>query len=505
MHDFGTTTSASPATAPGDSAAVKSRWQALYVLCAGVLMIVLDATIVNVALPSIQTDLGFTASGLAWVVNAYLIAFAGLLLLSGRLGDLVGRRTMVLAGLGVFTAGSLLCGLAQSAGMLVAARMLQGVGGAMTSAVVLGMIVTLFPDPREQAKAMGVYGFVASAGGAIGLLAGGVITEAIDWHWIFYVNVPIGIATAVAVVRLIDSDRGLGVRSGADVLGATLVTAGLMAGVYTLVAPVTESGWSSGRTLAWAAGTVALFAAFLVREAIARTPLMPLRLLTTRNLATANVLQVLTAAGMFGTFFLGSLYIQQVLGWGPLQIGLAFLPSTIVMSVLSLHGAGRIAARYGTRPPLIVGSALVCVGLLLFARVPVDGTYVLHVLPTMLLIGTGAGILFPALMTVAMADATPESAGLASGVVNTSGQAGGALGLAVLATIASGRTQEAIAAGASGPAALTSGFHLAFFVAAGCMAVAVAVTLTVPRRAETITLPSQPGELAADLPSYEQV
>src|SRR5215212_8873412 len=259
------------------------RWVALYVLCVGMLMIVLDATVVNVALPAIQDDLGFSQSSLAWVVNAYLIAFGGLLLLAGRLGDLISRRRMLLVGLGVFTCASLLCGVAQSQGMLVAARFVQGAGGAMTSAVILGMIVTIFPEPREQAKAIGVFAFAASAGGAVGLLVGGVLTQSISWHWIFFVNVPIGIATAVLARRLIDPDKGIGFGDGADVPGAVLITGSLMLGVYTIVNPAAEHGWGAGRTLALGALSLVLLAAFVAREATARSPLVPLRIFRSHN------------------------------------------------------------------------------------------------------------------------------------------------------------------------------------------------------------------------------
>src|SRR4051812_7185969 len=348
------------------------RWIALYVLCVGMLMIVLDVTVVNVALPSIQDDLGFSQSSLAWVVNAYLIAFGGLLLLAGRFGDLVGRKRVFMAGLAVFTAASLLCGTAQSQEMLVAARFIQGVGGAMTSAVILGVIVTMFPEPREQAKAMGVYAFVASAGGSIGLLAGGVLTESISWHWIFFVNVPLGIATAVAARRLLPGDEGIGLRAGADVPGALLITASLMLGVYTIVDPAAEHGWGAGLTLGLAAATVGLLAAFVVREARAAQPLIPLRIFRSRNLTAANLIQVLIVAGMFSVFFLGSLYLQRVLGYDPLQIGLGFLPTTVVMGTLSMRYSEKLVMRFGARNVVIPGLALMGAGIALFARAPVD-------------------------------------------------------------------------------------------------------------------------------------
>jgi EmrB/QacA subfamily drug resistance transporter len=457
----------------------RSRWIALYVLCAGMLMIVLDATVVNVALPSIQRDLGFSQSGLAWVVNAYLIAFGGLLLLAGRLGDLLSRRGVFLAGLGVFTGASVLCGAAQSQGMLVAARFVQGLGGAMTSAVILGMIVTMFPEPRERAKAIGVYGFVASAGGSIGLLIGGVLTQAINWHWIFFVNLPIGVLTATLAVRLLARDRGIGLARGADVPGAVLITGGLMLAVYTIVKPAAEDGWGAGRTLALGAVSLALLGAFLAREATAAQPLIPLRIFRSRNVSGANLVQVLTVAGMFGQGFLGALYLQRVLRYDALQTGLAFVPMTLVMGTLSLRYAERLVMRFGARTTLLPGMALMVVGLVLLSRVPVDGHYAADVLPTMLLVGTGAGIAFPAVMTLAMSGATPSDAGLASGLVNTTMQVGGALGLAVLATLATTRSEGRLAAGASTAAALTDGYRLAFLIAAGLVAAAGVVALTV--------------------------
>jgi EmrB/QacA subfamily drug resistance transporter len=457
----------------------RSRWTALYVLCAGVLMIVLDVTVVNVALPTIQDDLDFSTSNLAWVVNAYLIAFGGLLLLAGRLGDLIGRRTILLVGLAVFTVASLVCGLADSQAVLVGARFVQGIGGAMTSAVILGMIVMMFPEPREQAKAIGVYAFVASAGGSVGLLAGGVLTQAINWHWIFFINVPIGIATAVFVLRRLDRDQGIGFGEGADIPGAALITSSLMLGVYTIVKPAAELGWGAGRTLALGAGSLALGALFIAREARARNPLIPLRIFRSRNVTGANLVQVLTVAGMFGMFFLGSLYLERILGYDALQIGLAFLPVTIVMGTLSVRYSEPLITRFGARTLLFPGLTLVAVGLALFTRAPVDGSYLVHVLPVMILLGTGVGVCFPALMTIAMSGATKSDAGLASGLVNTSAQVGGALGLAVLATLSASRTDHLTEQGKSTAAALTGGYHLAFWIAAALVVAAIVAALVV--------------------------
>ncbi len=464
------------------SSADRSRWTALYVLCVGVLMIVLDVTVVNVALPSIQTALHFSTSSLAWVINAYLIAFGGLLLLAGRIGDLIGRRTVFLAGVGVFTSASLLCGLAQSQTWLIVARFIQGVGGAMTSAVVLGMIVTMFPEPREQAKAIGVYAFVASAGGSVGLLAGGVITQAIDWHWIFFVNVPIGIATAVFAMRLLGRDAGIGLSAGADIPGAVLITSALMLGVYTIVKPAAESGWGAQRTLLLGGVSLALLVAFLAREATASQPLVPLRIFRSRQVALANVIQVLSVAGMFGMFFLGALYLRRVLGYDALQTGLAFLPVTLTMGLLSVRYSECLVTRFGAVRLLAPGLGLIVLALVLFARAPVRAGYIASVMPSMLLLGIGAGVCFPALMNVAMSGTGPEDAGLASGLVNTTAQVGGALGLAVLATLSASRAHDLLQQGRPGLVALTGGYHLAFWIAAGLAGAGIA---TVPALAGT--------------------
>ena len=458
------------------------RWIALYVLCAGVLMIVLDATIVNVALPSIQDDLGFSQSSLAWVVNAYLIAFGGLLLLAGRFGDLIGRRRVFLAGVALFVVASLACGLSQSQGMLVLARFVQGIAGAMTSAVILGMIVTMFPEPREQAKAIGVYGFVASAGGSVGLLVGGALTQAISWHWIFFVNIPIGIVTAIMARRLLEDDEGIGLKEGADVPGAVLVTSSLMVGVYTIVKPAAEKGWGATPTLVLGAVSLALMAAFVLREDRAATPLVPLRIFRSRNVSGANVIQVLTVAGMFGIFFLGSLYLQRVLGYDALEIGLAFLPTTVVMGTLSLRYTERLITRFGAKTLLPPGLGLVATGLLLFSFAPVDGSYVLNVLPMCLLLGFGIGSCFPALVGVAMSGATQEDAGLASGLVNTTAQVGAALGLAVLATVSATRTESLAKHGENAASALVGGYHVAFLIAAGLVVAAIVVSVLVLER-----------------------
>jgi EmrB/QacA subfamily drug resistance transporter len=464
--------------------AERSRWAALVVLCVGMLMMVLDATVVNVALPAIKDDLGFSQSGLAWVVNGYLISFGGLLLLSGRLGDLVGRRDVFLGGLVLFSVSSLACGLAQDQNVLVAARFVQGAGGALTSAVILGMIVTLFPEPSEQARAIGVFSFVASAGGSIGLLAGGVITQLVSWHWIFFINLPIGVATAVAALRYVERDRGLGLSKGADVPGAVLVTSSLMVGVYTIVSPAATYGWGAGRTVGFGLASVALLVAFIVREATCKQPLVPLGIFASRNVSGANVIQALTVAGMFGMFFLGVLYLQQVKGYDALQTGLAYLPCTIVMAVLSVRYTEKLAMRFGARRVLLPGLALIAVGLGLFARVPVDGSYLVDVMPSVLFMGAGVGISFPALMMLSMSGVRPEDAGLASGLVNTTCQVGAALGLAVLATLSTARTEALAATGTSAKEALVGGYQRGFVIGTVLVLVAIGVALAVIRDPE---------------------
>jgi EmrB/QacA subfamily drug resistance transporter len=470
--------------APESGDSERARWLALIVLCVGMLMIILDMTIVNVALPAIQRDLHFTQSSLAWVVNAYLITFGGLLLLAGRLGDLVGRRTVFLGGLALFVAASALCGAAQSQTVLIAARFIQGVGGALASAVILGMIVTMFPQPSEQAKAIGVFSFVAAAGASIGLLAGGVITQAINWHWIFFVNLPIGVAAAVLAVRLVPRDVGIGLRQGADLLGAGLITGALMLGVYTIV-KTQDYGWGSLHTLGLGAVALALLAGFILQEARARQPLMPLRIFRSRNVSGANLVQVLFIGGMFGMFFLGSLYMQRVLGYSALQIGLAFFPVALLIGALSVGVSARLIMRFGARATLIPGLVSAAAGLMLLTQIPVHASYAADLLPPMILVGIGAGLSFPALMTLAMSGADPTDAGLASGLVNTTQQVGGAVGLAVLATLSATHSAGLIHAGRGTASALTSGYHLAWTVGAGLLIAALTVAVTVLRSTES--------------------
>lgn len=437
-----------------------TRWWALMVLCLGVLMIVLDTTIVNVALPSIRTDLGFSETTLVWVVNAYMLTFGGFLLLGGRLGDLFGHRKLFLSGIVLFTLASLACGMAQSQAMLVVARAVQGLGGAVVSAVALSLIMNLFPEPAGRAKAMGVYGFVCAAGGSIGVLLGGLLTDTLGWHWIFLVNLPIGVGVLVLCVMLIPAGRGqAGQRL--DLGGAVAVTTALMLAVYAVV-DGNQAGWMSARTLGLLAASAVLLALFLFIESRVSSPLMPLGLFRLRNVATANVAGVLWAAAMFAWFFTSALYMQLVLNYTPMQVGLAFLPANLIMAGLSLGLSAKIVMRWGFRLPLAAGLGLASAGLALFARAPVGGGYVLDVLPGMSLLGLGAGIALNPMLMAAMSDVEPEDSGLASGVVNTSFMMGGALGLALLASLAAGRSQALQAAGAALPAALNGGYQLAF-------------------------------------------
>ncbi|RQR55095.1 MFS transporter [Burkholderia sp. Bp9140] len=449
----------------------EKRWYALIVLCLGVLMIVLDSTIVNVALPSISTDLHFTGTALVWVVNAYLLTFGGCLLLGGRLGDLYGQRRMFLAGLVVFTLASLACGLAQSQTMLIAARAVQGFGGAIVSAVSLSLIMNLFTEPGERARAMGVYGFVCAGGGSIGVLLGGLLTSTLSWHWIFLVNLPIGIAVHAMCIALLPRMRAPAGAARLDVAGAVTVTASLMLAVYGIVGG-NEAGWLSTQTVVLIGAAVVLLALFVAIEARVAHPLMPLTLFAARNVALANVIGVLWAAAMFAWFFLSALYMQRVLGYGPLQVGLAFLPANLIMAAFSLGLSARIVMRFGIRGPIAAGLLIAACGLALFARAPADGGFVWHVLPGMTLLGIGAGVAFNPVLLAAMSDVDPADSGLASGIVNTAFMMGGALGLAVLASLAAARTDVLAAARTTPLDALNGGYHAAFAVGAACAAAA---------------------------------
>ncbi len=475
----------------------RSRWLALYVLCLGDLMIVLDSSIVNVALPSIQTDLGFSQSALAWVVNAYLLTFGGFLLLSGRLGDLLGNKRVFQGGVVAFTVASVLCGMAPSAGLLVAGRAVQGLGGAAVSAVALSLIMGLFSDPGERAKAMGFFGFVMSGGGAVGVLLGGVLTGLLNWHWIFLVNVPIGIAVWIAARSVLPSDEVAPQAGRLDVPGAVLVTVALMLSVYGIVGG-NEAGWTSARTLGLLGSSVVLLAAFVAREAVVEHPLVPLRLFKLRNVTVSQIVGVLWAAAMFAWFFLAALYLQQVLAYGALEVGLAFIPTSVVMAFCSLKLSDRLVMRFGIRPPLVVGLGLAAVSLALFSRAPVDGSFVTDVLPSMLLLGAGAGIAFNPVLLAAMGDVEPHESGLASGVVNTSFMMGGALGLAVLVSISSSRTASLVADGVAPLEALNGGFQVSFAVGA-VFAASAAVIGGVFLRPKPMQMPEMGPEATDEL------
>jgi EmrB/QacA subfamily drug resistance transporter len=463
-------------------------------------MIILDQTIVNVALPSIQTDLHFSQSNLAWVVNAYLIAFGGLLLLVGRIGDLIGRKRIFLVGLTIFTTASVLCGLADSQGLLIGARFVQGIGGAMTSAVILGMIVTMFPTPSEQAKAIGVYSFVAAAGGSLGLLLGGVLTQGLNWHWIFFVNVPIGLATGIFATRLLNSDNGIGLEHGADVPGALLLVSSLMLGVYTIV-EASRYAWGSAHTIGFGAVSIALLTGFIVRQARAANPLVPLRVFRSRTVTAANLIQVLMVGGLFGMFFLGALYMQRVLHYDAIEVGLAFLPVALGIAAMSLGLSARLITRFGGRQTLLPGLVFVAAGLVLFRSVPTHASYVSDLLPSMVLMGIGAGLAFPSLMTLAMSAATAEDSGLASGLVNTTQQVGGALGLAVLATLSTTHTNTLIHNGHSLTTSLVSGYHLAFTIGAILVIVGIAAAALLLRGGNPTATQEQP----VDAPQAEML
>ena len=443
----------------------RRRWIALIVLCLGDLMIVLDATIVNVALPTIRDDLGFSQTSLAWVVNAYLLTFGGFLLLAGRLGDLYGHKRMFLIGIALFTAASLACGLSTTQGLLVGARAVQGFGGAIVAAVALSLIMTLFTEPGDRAKAMGVFGFVAAGGGTVGVLLGGILTDLLTWHWIFLVNIPVGIAVFALCVVLLPGARGQAGEGRLDIGGAITVTGALMLAVYAIVNG-NSNGWTSAQTLGLLAAAAVLFGIFLAIEARVAAPLMPLSLFKHRNLSVANVTAVLSAASLFAMFFLSALYMQQILGYSPLEVGLAYVPNSLIMAGLSLGVSAKLVMRFGIRVPLVVGMLLTGASLLLFARAPVDGSYAVDLLPPLILLGLGAGIAFNPMLLAAMGDVEQSEAGLASGVVNTSFMMGGALGLAILASIAASRTDSLLASGEDQLAALNGGYHAAFLVGA---------------------------------------
>lgn len=477
------------------SSAFSNRWAALAVLCLGVLMIVLDTTIVNVALPSIRTDLGFTETGLVWVINAYMLSFGGFLLLGGRLGDLYGQRRMFLTGLALFTLASAACGVAQSQAMLVGARAVQGLGGAVVSAVSLSLIMNLFTEPADRARAMGVYSFVCAAGGSIGVLLGGVLTSSLNWHWIFLVNLPIGAAVYGLTVKLLPAQPGQH-RGRLDVGGAITITAAMVIAVYAVV-DGNEAGWTSVRTLTLLGTAIALLAIFVAIESRTRTPLVPLSLLRLRSLATANAIGMLWAAAMFAWFFVAALYMQLVLGYSSMQVGLAFLPANLIMAAFSLGGSARVVMRFGLRAPIAAGLLFVTAGLLLFSRATPEGSFLADVLPGMLLLGLGAGVAVNPLLLAAMSEVGPADSGLASGVVNTSFMMGGSLGLALLASLAAARTQMLEQAGAQAANALNGGYQVAFAVGAVFALTAAALAATLLRGARHAPGAGQPSGAAS--------
>jgi EmrB/QacA subfamily drug resistance transporter len=476
----------------------RTRWLALIVLCLGDLMIVLDTTIVNVALPSIRDDLGFSETSLAWVVNAYLLTFGGFLLLGGRLADLYGQRRLFLGGIALFTGASVVCGLSTTQGMLVAARAVQGLGGAVVSAVALSLIMTLFTEAAERTKAMGIFGFVMAGGGSLGVLLGGVLTDALSWHWIFLVNVPIGALVYVLTLRLLPPSPASDTRGRIDVAGAVSVTAALILAVYAIVNG-NKNGWLSAETLGLLAGAAVLAGVFFLVESRVREPLIPLTVLKLRNIWASNVVGTLWAAAMFAWFFLSALYMQFVLDYSPLQVGLAFLPACVIMGLFSVGLSARLVMRFGIKPPLVAGLAFAAGGLILLARAPVDGEFVTDLLPCMILLGIGAGMAFNPVLLAAMSDVQPEQSGLASGIVNTAFMMGGALGLAVLASLADWRTGDLRDSGSSEHAALTSGYHLAFVVGTAFAVAASVLAGSLLRTGAQAQEVAAHGEVAAEL------
>jgi EmrB/QacA subfamily drug resistance transporter len=474
-----------PGRAKGKCGAVRrapSRWLALSVICAGMLMVVLDITRINVALPSIETELGVSRDGLTWIVTAYLVSFGGLLLLAGRLGDLIGARTIFVVGLGVVALASLLCGLAQSTEVLVAGRAVQGVGAACTIAPILKMLVAAFPHPREQLRAIGINGAVASAGGSLGLLGAGALTDSLGWRWAFFAGVPACIAAGAAALFVIEHRGGLGLRAGADIPGAVLVAGALMLAVYTIAIPAPRDGWSAGVTLALGGVSIALLVAFVIREALARIPLMPLSLIRLRNVAAANLIQFLSVPAMYAIYIFGSMYAQYILLYGAFATGLAYLPGAIASAALSGLVAAPLAHRLGVRPTLILSLGLVAVALVLLARVPTNGRYIADVLPAVVLFGVGAGIALPVIERLAVSDVAPQDAGLASGLMGATAQLGGALGVAVLASLSTTRIDAILVQGGSTAAALTSGYRLGFSGGAVLICAAIVVAATMPSR-----------------------
>jgi EmrB/QacA subfamily drug resistance transporter len=464
----------------GKSNTDRSRWIALVVVCFAQLMSIVDATIVNVALPSIQRSLNFSQANLTWVVNGYLISYGSFLLLAGRLGDLIGRRRVFLVGVLLFTSASAACGLADSQGLLVAARFLQGLGGAGATSAIVAIIATEFPRPAERAKAMSVYMFVISSGASIGLITGGLVTQSLDWHWIFFINVPIGILTFLFARVWINENKGLGIGRDVDVLGSVLVTAAMMLGAYAIVTS-TDYGWGSVHTLGLGGASLAMLGGFVALESRLENPIMPLRIFTVPGLAASSVIRGLVITGMYASFFVGVLYLQHIRGYGVLQTGLAFLPQTIVIAAFSSGITASLVTRFGPRPPLLAGLIACGAGLVLFANAGAHAAYTTTILPALLLFGVGAGLSFMPLLAIAMAHVPSADAGMASGIVNTSLQLSAALGIAVLGTIATDRTRTLLTHGETHSSALLGGYHLAFAVGAAAVAASILAALILLR------------------------
>lgn len=481
----------------------RRRWFALVVVCLAMLMNALDATVVNVALPKIQHDLGFSQAGLAWVIDAYMISFAGLLLMAGRLGDLIGRKKVFLIGLVVFTAASVVCGIAADQTVLIAARFVQGAGGALSSSVILAIIATEFPDPRERARAMSAYIFVAVGGGSVGLLAGGALTQALNWHWIFFINLPIGIAALLLGIVLVEENAGIGIKSGLDWLGSLLITGGLMVGVYAVVKS-TSYGWGSAHTLGFGGLSLALVAAFLLVESRVANPIMPLRILLVKGLASSSLVRGFMFTGMYGCFFLGTLYLEHVLGYSAMRTGFAFLPMTLVVAALSTGITARLVEIFGAKRTVLPSIALAIAGLALLARSGEHASYFPGIFLAFVLMGIGMGAASVPLLTIAMAEVPVRDAGLASGIVNVSMQVAGALGVAILGTLATDRTKTLAGQGHSLTDALTGGYHLAFLVAALFAAGGLLVALLLirsprPARPEPERVEHGPAEVEVEV------
>ncbi len=477
----------------------RARWIALVVVCLGQLMSIVDGTIVNVALPQIQHDLHFTQSSLTWVLNGYLITFGSFLLLAGRLGDLIGRRRIFLIGVTGFTLASAACGFADSQGVLIVARFIQGLAGAGAVSAIVAIITAEFPSPQERAKAMSIYTLVISGGASLGLIAGGVITDLLNWHWIFFVNVPVGIATVLLGRVWIIENEGLGIGRDIDVLGSALITASLIVGAYAIVT-ASSHGWGSAHTLVFAATSLVLLAVFVALEARLRNPIMPLRVFTIPGLPSSSFIRGLLITGMFATFFIGVLYLERLRDFGSLETGLAFLPQTVLLAGLSLGPIAWLVTRFGPRRPLVAGLAFAAAGLALFSTAGLHTSYVPTIVGSVLLIGLGAGLAFMPLLTIAMAQVPARDAGLASGIVNTSLQVSAAIGVAVLGTVSTDHTRSLVAAGAGMDHALLAGYQLAFRIGAGCVVVALVAAVLLarsPRRADEVAEPAVGAQTAS--------